>query len=466
MKIKKFILVPTILIVSTILSSCGEAPRSFIDLPAPVDGQYPTAEVVQTVGDTQDVQLVSPLIDVVYRETGQGTGSIGFEKVVVAGKSSAMVKTSWGDYLNADIQLTQSHDSTGNLVEGRITMTLKGASLLQVLHGCLSCIIDRSRLVFLYISPKPGEKPVLTQVKYFEEWGADSQGILAMGLNATWDDAATKFPQYSEWGFWEDDSLPFDQVTRALDIARGNLATEAPTMLVIDRDSAKEIIGRQTGLVLEANGQPYGNIDFVYKNNWGRMPNTEFIGRGALSRIEWYLNGEYHALVVLSPALSPRPTTLFVFVDDSTTADYVENLGNSNWVTLYDMIRNKSLKGVTFAVYANGYIGKITGSDSDGKSIDIGEGGGVYFSAIGDVSNKNVSNARNLLAIMGIGGIKATGFYYATENLSGNGLDYYLATLILATSDKELVLDQYGQDVGVLDRVGYADFSRYPQLPK
>ncbi|KKS32946.1 MAG: hypothetical protein UU94_C0001G0175 [Candidatus Collierbacteria bacterium GW2011_GWB2_42_12] len=433
------------------LTGCGVT-QAFIDLPAPSGGLYPTVQIVQTIGDTQNVSLQSPVLTLKYGETGSGAGSMAYEAVTLTQTNinGTMLETSWGDWLESNIKTTESYDPDGKLIEGRVLMNLPDASILQWFGGCFSCTIDRSRLILQYIAPEPGREPVLSTVYYLEEWGLSSKDVLALGQWAVWENPSSLFPGYTEWGFWENTSSPFTQVTSALSLAKTNLKSVPPTLAVRDEDSIREIIGRQSGLQIYQNGNIVGQVLFTYKNNWGRMPNTEFIGKGALSRVEITMNDSCYAVSVLSPALSPRPTSLFVF-EDCGVAEAVEN--TSSWTVLYDQIRNEQIPGVYFAIYANGYIGKITSSTSDGP-VDIGEGGGVFYSVIGQPVNEDFIEARQNLSFMGLGGIKASGFYYATSNVSGNGIDYYLATLILATAPEDLAMRSFGHDIGVLDRVG------------
>lgn len=441
-----------LVVLCFLLSGCYGPTQSFIDLPAPSGGLYPTVQIVQTIGTTQDVSLQSPILSLNYGETGSGAGSMAYEAVTLTrtNTNGTMVETSWGDWLESSIKTTESYDPDGKLIEGRVTMNLPKASILQWFGGCLSCTIDRSRLILQYVSPTPGETPVLTAVYYLEEWGLSNDDVLALGQWAIWENPADYFPNYTKWGFWETTASPFTQVTQALSLAKTNLKNVTPTMVVRDEDSVRELIGRQTGMQIYQNGNHVGQVAFTYKNSWGRMPNTDFIGKGALSRVEIQMNDSCYAVSVLSPALSPRPTTLFVF-EDCSVADQVEN--TSSWTILYDQIRQNQIPGVHFAIYANGYIGKITSSDGE-DTVDIGEGGGVFYSVIGQPTYEDIKLARYNLSLMGLGGIKASGFYYATSNLSGNGIDYYLATLILATAPEDVALRTFGCDIGVLDRVG------------
>lgn len=62
---------------------------------------------------------------------------------------------------------------------------------------------------------------------------------------------------------------------------------------------------------------------------------------------------------------------------------------------------------------------------------------------------------RNFLDLTGLPGVKALGFYYPTSQASGNGIHYFLSTSALTLVSPEKVLEKYGVDVGLLDRVGF-----------
>jgi hypothetical protein len=420
-------------------------------------------QLVQTVGTTEQVELMSPRVSVTYGETAAQAGGVAHEelRLKATGRSGTLVDVYWGDWRQGRVRRAESYDPAGELVEGRVTLVLDQASLLQVLSGCGRCVIDRSRLVFSYVAPAPGQRPELREVLYLEEWGTDSAARLGFGTTAVWADGGALFPEQRRWGFWETHASPFAQVTAALENARGALAGRPPTFQVTDLDGPRELIGRQTGLVVYRDGVRWGMIDFTYANGWGRMPNTPAIGQGALSRVEWRFGDRYHAMSVLSPALSPEPTSLFVFSDDPEAAGRVER---ADWPSLYEQLRRREVPGVTFAVYAIGHVGEITGTVDTGDglaSVDIGQGGGVFYATVGDTSRENVRQAHRLLSLLGLGGIKASGNYYATKPQAGNGLSYYLAILRVLTAPPDDALTRFGDDVGVLDRPGFPEWEPF-----
>lgn len=433
------------------LTACNGKTPAFVDLPAPVGGKYPTSMITKSMGDTLDAQLQSPLISVEYGETHEGPGAVAMEKTTILANdlNGQMVETTWGDIAEGTVKLTESYDPAGNLIEGRISLKLKKGSIFQWFKGCFSCTIDQSRVIISFLAPEPGQTPVLSDIYYMENWGTSSNNVLAMGDAARWHDPAEIFPEYSEWGFWETYSST-DMVIAALYAARDRLQNVAPDIKIVDEDSLSEIIGRQTGLRVYINGEFSGSIDLTYKNNFGHMPNTNFISKGSLSRVDFKFADICQTISVINPPFPTSYSSLFVF-EDCSVADQVEG---TNTLALYQAIRNHSVSGVHFAVYANGYIGDVTKSTSD-STIKVGEGGGVFYSTLGDPSLEQLVYARNLISMMGRGGVDATGFGYATSTMSGTGIEEYLATLILAKAGPEEQLVKYGYDAGLIDRSGF-----------
>lgn len=440
-----------LLIVALISAACSTATPAFTDLPAPVGGKYPTANITKSMGDTLTSELQSPVVSVSYGDTHDGPGAVAMEKTTIlqSNLNGQMVETTWGDIEKGSVKLTESYDPSGNLVEGRITLKLVTGSIFQWFKGCLDCTINQSRVIVSYVAPKPGETPVLDAVYYMESVGFSNDSILAMGDAAMWKSPASIFPEFSKWGFWETAGTT-DMVITALKAADTRLENTTPTVKVVDEDSTREIIGRQTGLKVYINGQPSGTIDFTYKNNFGHMPNTRFIGDGSLSRIDFKYADICQSISVINPPFPTSYSSLFVF-ENCDVADKVEG---TNVLKLYQAIREHSIDGVHFAIYANGYIGDVTKQTKD-SSVKVGEGGGVFYSVIGDPTEEQLVAARKLISGMGRGGVDAVGMGFATETLSGTGIEQYLGTLILAKAKPSDMLTTYGYDAGLLDRSGF-----------
>ncbi len=436
-----------------LLTACGQT-DAFVPLPPPVGEKYPMIQIVQTVGETEQVSLQSPFAEVKFGQTGSFAGGIKLEEICLKQRDlcATMLATTWGSWQNATIERAEAFNPEGQLLGAWIEESLPQASLLQWLSGCASCTITRSKLIFEYISPEPGATPRLENVYYFEEWGLDNNNPMAFGTAHVWADPSDLFPEQALWGFWEAKVSPFQQVITALERAEKVLKNRAPNLQVLDADSAgRELIGRQTGLTIKRNGEEAGSVVLSYANGWGQMPNTNLIGKGALSKIEWFLGEQYYAMLVLSPVLSPEPTSLYVFCQ---TGDCVETVTRQQeeWPMLYEQIREKEIPGLDYAVYAIGHIGSISKSTGEG-TVHIGEGGGVHYGIIGDPTLAQVVRTTKHLSLLGLNGVKAMGLYYATWPGSGSGLEYYLDIVRLAMDKKSL--QSYGVDVGILDRVGF-----------
>lgn len=440
-----------------LVSGCGTTPV-LADLPMPSTLTGQTTLVVQNLKGVEDVSVETPSLSVSYGNTGEGAGSIQSEIVRLnTGKAAKLIKFSWGEYLtNGRIESAQVFASNGKALEARITLRMAGASLLQLFTGP-RYTVDRSRLVLQYLA----NDGVLTlsTATYMEEWGVNASGAqMAYGLQAWWKNADTIFPAYRQWGFWEVSENAFGLVAQALEESRRMLQITRPSYMVVDQDGLREVIGRQTGMKLYRDGMLWGSVNFRYSNTWGPMPNTPAIGKGALSRIEWEFGGQYRALSILASQFSPRPTAIYVFSQSRSQAEFVEG---TKWVPLYGMLNAKSeqVKDVLLSVYSAGHVGKLTSlvTTSEGSgTADIGDGGGVFYGFFGQANILAVAELRSLIDLTGLPGVKALGLYYPTSELSGSGLHYYLAiSQVALNGDKGL--DSYGQDVGLLDRVGFPD---------
>lgn len=463
---KRSMLVASLLVVlSLLITTCGISPAApaFVPLPPPVDGRYPLSYQFVGLGKENQLQrLISPHIRVEYGETSSGLGGVSNEMVTLfpENKSAVMQEVQWGDWFNGRIRRTEYYAANGNLLGGMVLLNVPDASFLQLFRGEIRYTIDRSRLYLVYVAPEKDARPVLSKIVYLEYWGPTDRDHWAMGLNATWTDVNVISSTYHRWGFWESSTDPFSQVVQALENARQALNQAQPDLLVVDEDSAREVIGRQTGFRLYKWGQAFGTIRFEYSQLFGRQPNTVLIGNGALSQVDWNLAIGTYTLLVLTPQVSPVPSTLYVFLSDSRRAD---EFRATAWPTLYERLRRGDDPNVVLAVHAIGDLGKITasGTTSEGKSatVDVGTGGGINYTVLGQPTYDEVIKARRLLSLLGQGGIRTLGFYYPYAPGSGSGLDFYLATLQLTTAPRERVLNEWDLDVGLLDRVGF------PELP-
>ena len=450
--------------LSLLLVACspGEA-KPFVPLPPPMDSKLVLNIQQLKVGETaQLMSITSPHIKVTYRESGVSAGKTATEVVEVSGVKGTMLETTWGDWENATLQLNEYYGTSEQLVRGMITLQFDEASILQIFTGRGEYTVNRSYLVLLYEPTSTSSWPILTDVSYTEVWGVKNHFLF--GGTAVWNqNLEDLLSDYTQWGFWEVRASPADVVANALSaVVARKLEGVTPSYELIDLDSPRrELIGRQTGFHFYRNGNEVGFVDLEYKNDWGRMPNTLLIGTGALSKIEWYFGGKYYALLAISPAFSPVGSTLYLFVDDSATA---ETLLKSEPISLYPQLREGQISHVFLATHTMGDIGSISSKvvGGEGGTVKVGDEGGVQFRTLGNPQYKDVALASNLLAMLGKNGLQGVGLYYAYQPGSGSGLCYYLAALRLILADPATVLNSPWRDIGILDTVGIPDLESLP----
>jgi len=469
------------LCIALVMGACSAPPAPpatpepqniFNALPPPPYGEHQTVLKYDASVDlaSQTFQLISPEIEVKYGKTTSGVGEVEFETVKIGDLSGTSLTSKYGDFFKGKVSVGQYFGANGKLCGGIVELKVDSLSVLQIFTRSGPYPINRSKLSLLYSNYCKGGKPKLVKVIYNERWGATSADILAMGSTATWTNVkGVLSPEYQEWGFWTKGTA-FEVVTKALEQAMSNLSSSAyktPQVLTIDRDSAVELIGRQTGFVIERNGIPWGTIELDYDNLFGAAPNsTSPIANGALSRITWRIGGKYYALLQLTPRINPVPSTLWVFVDDENTADILKN---QQWVNLYDPLDNNDIPHVLLAIHGIGDLKKINTSapvsvkgSVDGKSVDasgqvtldLGVTGGIAYTTLGNPSWEKIRFSRELLTLMGESGIEAVGLYFPTQPGNGSGLDYYLSVISLITAPKDLRLNTWDMDAGFIDRKG------------
>ncbi len=459
-----------LLVVLTVLSVMGVAcaptppqPAPLLAIAPPAYAKDPINLFVRTVSGDQVSEVMSPNIIIRYLETRDGSGGLAgqFVDLLNIRKRAIMREVRWGDYLGGVIVTNEYYGSRGQVVSGQVLLETK-LSLLQWLTGRTDYTFDRSKLYLEFEATPGSEEPILNRIDYFEYWGAKGGGdAFAIGLAATWEKNLAVVPQkFHRWGFWETTTTPFTMITEALDSTKAALASNAriPNSLIVDEDSVKEVVGRQTGLKVYRDGKPIGRIDFEYRNDFGTSPNTNFFGSSALSRVEWDIDGQYHTLLLLTPALSPEPTTIYLFMDDRAAAEAVLSQADQ-WPLLYEKIRNRQLPHVLVGVHAMGNLKDIVKNiplpEGKSTSVNMGVGGGIGYSIIGKPSYENIRLLRTKLNWFGQGALRATGFYYAYRLGSGNGLFYYLTAATLINAPAETVLDIPSIGMQLLDQTGF-----------
>lgn len=459
-----YLLAALLLLSALFTSACApQNVKPFVPLPPPAGAKYALNTQQVVIGDdAQIMSIISPFIEINYKESGAGAGATATEVVEVQGKKGTMLQTKWGDWEKASLQLNEYFGTRQQLVRGLITLEFEEASIIQIFTGRGRYTVDRSYLMLQYEPPETGTWPRLTEASYTEIWGV-KRGVL-WGATAVWNEGFEDLlPNYMEWGFWETGGYPADVVANALQtVVARRLAGQEPNYELVDEDSARrELIGRQTGFHLYDKGEEVGKVLLEYRNNWGRMPNTDLIGKGPLSKVGWYWKDQYYALVALTPPFSPVGSTLYLFVDDFSAAD---KLLGYDPVELYPLLRSDRVPNVVLAVHAQGDIGSIRSAviGGEGGSVDVGDQGGVVFRTLGNPTHDDIRLAANLLAMLGKNGLKGLGLYYAYAPGSGSGLCYYLAAMRLVLANSAEVLNTPETDIGVLDTVGLPDLSYAP----
>ncbi|GIK84159.1 MAG: hypothetical protein BroJett025_07810 [Patescibacteria group bacterium] len=469
-----------LLLLAAFLAACDSNPdpapkppaQYFIPLPPPVNGQYPVTLNYHAGLGSQTSKMLSPFFELNYEETQGGAGGVASERLwhLPTDKVGVMQQVTWGDYLGGSLEVVEYYDANHCLVQGMVILEVKDVTLWQWLFRGVARTFDRGEVALVYEVTEPCASTLyLTDIQYGERWGTSAENILAMGATAVWENPMTVIaPEFHEWGFWETSRTPFDTVAVGLDSIRNTLQTgaETPDLFIVDTDSIKEIIGRQTGFHIFRSGVEIGTVQLTYRHTLGRGPNTNLIGTGSLSRLEYvFSDGRYYAWVFLTPQVSPEPSSLVLLVDSPETADAIEQ--SDNWVGLYPQIRNGQQPGVLLAVHLLGdlrkdtapYSANVSGGEGGSVSgtIDVGTSGGIKYAVIGTPDHANVALAMSLLNGLGKSGLEAVGLYFPYKPGSGNGLHYYMSTLLIATAPEELLLDLPGLDIGVIDRVGFPD---------
>ena len=447
MKKKRLALLIFLLIILTACSTND----GYVPAPPPVEADNVMNIQQLSVGDGQIMNITSPSIAVEYRENGIGAGETATEIVTLSnGQKGTMLSVKWGDWEKASLELINYYGPDEEISSAMIVAKFDEMSLFQLLNNSGKYTLDRSEVILIYDTDN-SEELTLRQVQYVEKWGPGRKE-LAFGGYAIWNSQFERLlpANYLKWGFWESNGTPATQVKAMLESAMAK--NVQPDFQAVDTDSGREVIGRQTGLMLTKASEYTGRVVFTYNNTWGRQPNTEFIGQGALSMIEWQLGNDNYYLILLSPRLAPVGNTVYVFTDNPDTAAALATEYNSNNASrLYEPLRAGQYEDVLLTLYAIGDIGSVT-DVVDGESVHVGDSGGVQWRSIGPVEYKNIETVRNLVALLGPAQYQ-TGLYYAYKPASGSGMSYYLGALSLMYADEQLVLRNYSNDVGLLDRV-------------
>lgn len=440
-----------------IMSSCGGSDLKLgTALPEPGNAKYETVLVARSDNSGTNILALAPFMKLDFGDAANVKG----ETVLLPqlnGKMAETLSTTWASWDKGKVRTTKYLDSHGQLLAGLVTESIDSDSIIGWLKHGFGYTADRSELDFVYIVPTPGADPVLTRIVYNEKYGLSGSDLLPVGQVAIWSSGnlgSVLGEQYTRWGFWENTDDPYKMITDAIGNVQSNFTNYPPDYDAVHSFDLASVIGRHSGFTLYSHGHQIGTIDMTYDNTFGRAPNTDFIGDGALSKVEWHLKSKYYALDLVTPPGWQTPSSLYVFTTSSSTES---QLNNADGPKLYRKI-NAGIPGVFLAIHALGDIVDTQGSGStsngDSANVTTGSGGGLAYSVFGNPSYEDVALARGLLSMLGQNGLAKLGLYYPTKTKSGSGLDYYAAILLLATAKPADVFDKMASDVGVLDRVG------------
>jgi hypothetical protein len=385
------------------------------------------------------------------------------EKVLLPldNKQAVMQRTVWNDWDHGEIRTTEYDDPQGDTIGGVVTESVTSGSIFQWVRGDFNYTVDRSRLDFVYTLSPGGYDPQFVRIVYTEAYGFGGSD-LPLGRTLVWDASETNLagiisPRYTAWGFWEQAATPYDMITAALAAADTSLQKHPADYEARHDLALSDVVGRHPGLSIYRHGQRVGTVSVSYDNTLGRSPNTTLLSSSALSKVEWNIDGQYYALLVITPNLTATPSSLFIFTNSQATEGRIGHY--KGWTTMYADLRAGRIPGVFLALHMLGDVTKSQGSGSssngDSVSTDNGDGGGIAYSSFTTLNFQQAATARALISMLPQPAVQELGMYYPTSQGSGNGLYYYLAMLNLMTADPTTVFDQMGiNDIGVLDRTG------------
>lgn len=468
-----FVVPLAVILVMTLFVGCGvlepktpppAAKQSFIPLPPP-EGNYTTSYNYIGFGTKAQLQrLVSSAFSDEYSENGSGIGKVTSEKVTLLPSNISGItnRVKWGDWAGGTVTKSVYNDSRGKMAGGMVEFQIDKGAILPLFMGQGRYVIDKSILSLVYARQSPEDKwPTLILAKYQEYWGAGGD-ILAMGASVTWNDV-TSLAEYQQWAFWEAGQNPFDLVTSALNKARQVYTTAAPDLVAYDQDSITELLGRQTGMRIFEKGTEIGTISVEYDSLFGPQPNVGgVVGAASLSRVDWVVKGKTYTLLVLAPKFDRQKTALYIMLDNPALA---ESYKATPWPMLYSKLRENP-DGVLLAVHAIGDIKTETakgsgtvdtgeGSKNVNVNVNIGKQGGLQWVVLGDPTYTNVLKVHRLLNLGGEGFMNVVGWGFPFDPGSGSGLNFYVSLLRIILSPEPLTT--FGQDVGLINRVGFGE---------
>lgn len=461
---KLFYTLTLIVLFSLTLSACGpkpapkpKAPQNlFAPLPPPA---LPTNLAIASTfqfGDYTETSMNGELFQLEFKETGGGkVGESEVQKLNTVDQFRISNTFVFGTLDGAEY----STGYYGN--EAVVRMKVK-ANIFSLFTPARGFLVDSSSLYLIYRKTADSGF-VLHRIEYQELWLGNAVDALAMGAFAQWNtnQAYQVMPEkYYHWGFWQDGATAKEQsamVTDALTSAKTGLVTVPPDYLAADLDSIRELIGKQTGLQLFRNGQPWGTITMSY-NNWL----SGIGGTKGLSLVEYTFGDHICDLIVLKSGLSPVDSWLYIMVcDNQDTVNAIMSTQPENWPGMYKMLANDTMPGVITAVHVAGQPKDIrvnfqyednSGDSSSTKttSAKVGRAGGRIYSMMAPYSYERIALTTQIMALLGKGGITSLSLSFPTI---GSGYNYYLTANTIAMAP----VGSFEASLSKIDLVGDVD---------
>ena len=261
------------------VGGCNQA-DSFVPLPPQSTKQYPMNQLVQTIGDTEQVRMQAPFASVEFGQTGSFAGGLKLEEICLKQKTSAPLcclppgvhglrqRSNVPRHTTRDVYWVAG--SRNHSPMQHLSMVAR----LPVLHHQAQPTYVRVHIT------RTGWNPHTHKYLLFRRVGLNKHAVCLWHCSQMVKDLITSSQTSlggvlgeSHWAIWAS--------SRRLNRADLVLRSVTPSIQVIDHDSVgREFIGRQSGFTIVRQGLIVGTIDLTYANTWGQMPNTTLISRG------------------------------------------------------------------------------------------------------------------------------------------------------------------------------------------
>lgn len=436
------LLIAVLLVTVTVISCAPQpapqpaAPQNlFAPLPPPAMPSNLAIASTFEFGDYTETSMNGELFQLEFKETGGGNvGESEVQKLNTVDQFRISNTFIFGTLDGAEY-------STGYYGNEAVVRMKVSANIFSIFTPARGFLVDSSSLYLIYRKSTEGLY-TLHRIEYQELWLGNEVDALAMGAFAQWNtnQSYQVMPEkYHNWGFWQDGATAKEQslmVTDALTSAKNGLLSVAPDYLAADLDSVRELIGKQTGMQLSRNGQPWGTITMSYDNWLSGIGGTK-----GLSLVEFTFDNHICDLIVLKSGISPVDSWLYIMVcDNTTTVDAILKTQPENWPGMYKMLASDTMPGVITAIHVAGQPKDInvdfqyedsSGDSSSTKttSARVGRAGGRIYSMMYPYSYERVALTTQIMALLGKGGITSLNLSFPTI---GSGYNYYLTANTIA----------------------------------